>query len=165
MAISRLTTNLFCSRTLQGFTGVHIASIIATTWILMLNGAVGYQLIDDGTALSTLLMLISSALLFIGTGYIALDTGYNWSGYWATNQVQFAPNRSYALYTLYFLVPLVFLFIYFVLEAVLVVTVLGEFKPMSKSQKPFSQTTASPPQTLISIRYGKACRKLPLTAP
>lgn len=98
----------------------------------MLNGAVGYQLIDDGTILSVSLMVISGALLFIGTGYIALDTGLNWSGYWATSGVQSPPNQNYALYTLYFLVPLVFLFIYFVLEAVLVVTVLREVKPMCK---------------------------------
>jgi hypothetical protein len=48
----------------------------------MLNGAVGYQLLDDGTAVSIGLLLISSLLIFIGTGYIALDTGFSWTGYW-----------------------------------------------------------------------------------
>ena len=37
----------------------------------MLNGAVGYQLLDDGTAVSIGLLLISSVVIFIGTGYIS----------------------------------------------------------------------------------------------
>ena len=48
----------------------------------MLNGAVGYQLLDDGTPVSIGLLLISSIIIFIGTGYIALDTGLGWTGYW-----------------------------------------------------------------------------------
>lgn len=47
------------------------------------------------------------------------------------------PNRTYAVYTLYLLLPLVLLFIYFVLEAYLVVRVLGEKKPLRKSPLSF----------------------------
>ena len=110
------------------FSAVHIASIIATLWILMMNGAVGYQLLDDGTALSVGLVFGSAAALFIGTGYIALDTGFSWTGYW--NDTLTNPNRAYALYTLYQLVPLVFLVVFFLLEAVLVLRVLGETRPL-----------------------------------
>ncbi|KAJ9641849.1 hypothetical protein H2199_005062 [Coniosporium tulheliwenetii] len=112
----------------RGFSAAHIAAVVATTWILMLNGAVGYQLLDDGTALSIGLILISAAVWFVGTGYIALDTGFSWTGYW--DDTLSAPNRSYWLYTLYQLVPLVFLVIFFILEAYLVLRVLGEKKPM-----------------------------------
>ncbi|KAI7111111.1 hypothetical protein D0869_16279 [Hortaea werneckii] len=112
----------------RGFSAVHIAAIVATLWILMMNGAVGYQLVDDGTPLSIGLIFGSAAVLFIGTGYIALDTGFSWTGYW--DDTLTAPNRSYSLYTLYQLVPLVFLFVFFVLETVLVLKVLGEVKPM-----------------------------------
>ena len=112
----------------RAFSAVHIAAIISTLWILMMNGAVGYQLVDDGTALSLGLVFGSAALLFIGTGYIALDTGFSWTGYWDTTIE--APNRAYALYTLYQLVPLVFLVVFFILEAVLVLRVLGEVRPM-----------------------------------
>ena len=80
------------------FVAIHIAAITATSWILMLNGAVGYQLLDDGTAVSIGLLLISSLVIFIGTGYIALDTGLNWTGYW--EDTRFVPNQAYALYTL-----------------------------------------------------------------
>jgi hypothetical protein len=98
--------------------------ITAATWILMLNAVVGFQILDDGTPLS----LGSAAALFIGTGYITLDTGYGWTGYWNSSLQD--PNRNIALYVLYQLAPLVFLFVFFVLESILVLRVLGERKPM-----------------------------------
>lgn len=111
-----------------GFSAVHLAAIVATTWILMLNGIVGYQLLDDGTPVSLGLMAVSAAMLFIGTGYIALDTGFSWTGYW--DDTLTGNNRAYALYTLYQLGPLVFLFVFFCLEAFLVLRILGERKPL-----------------------------------
>ncbi|RQM04659.1 hypothetical protein DH86_00004349 [Scytalidium sp. 3C] len=111
------------------FTGIHIGMIIATTWILMLNAAVGYQLVDDGTPMSLVLLIGSALVLFIGTGYIALDTGYRWTGEW--NSSYTGNNRNIALYVLYQLAPLVFLVVFYVMEAYLVVRVLGERKPMA----------------------------------
>ncbi|EPE30887.1 hypothetical protein GLAREA_03854 [Glarea lozoyensis ATCC 20868] len=111
------------------FTGIHLGMIIATLWILLLNAVVGFQLLDDGTPLSLGLIVASAAALFIGTGYIALDTGYNWTSYWQSS-VTDEPHRNIALYVLYQLAPLVFLFAFFVLETALVIRVLGERKPM-----------------------------------
>ncbi len=102
--------------------------IVATLWILMLNAVVGYQLLDDGTPLSVGLMAGYAAILFIGTGYIALDTGYSWTGHFDSSLS--GNNRNTGLYVLYQLVPLIFLFVFFVLETVLVIRVLGERKPM-----------------------------------
>jgi hypothetical protein len=112
----------------RAFSAVHIAAVVATLWILMLNGAVGYQILEDGTPTSMGLILFSALILFIGTGYIALDTGFSWTNYW--DSTLDAPNRAYALYTLYQLVPLVFLTIFFLLEAFLVLRILGERRPM-----------------------------------
>jgi hypothetical protein len=124
------------------FTAIHIAAITATSWILMLNGAVGYQLLDDGTIMSIGLLLISSLVIFIGTGYIALDTGFSWTGYWDSTRV--LPNQAYALYTLYQLVPLVFIVIFFLLEAFLVLRILGERKPMRRcSWQSLASTSAN----------------------
>ncbi|CAL3966916.1 unnamed protein product [Diplocarpon coronariae] len=110
------------------FTGIHLGLIIATLWILMLNAVVGYQLIDDGTPISLGLMLGSAGALFIGTGYITLDTGYQWTGNF--NSSLSGDNRSVALYVLYQLAPLIFVFAFFLLETALVIRVLGERKPM-----------------------------------
>lgn len=113
----------------QAFTGIHIGFIIATTWILMLNAVVGYQIVDDGTPLSLGVIAGTALVLLIGTGYIALDTGYHWTGYW--NSSYQLPNRNIALYVLYQLAPLVFLVAFFILEAILVLRVLGEIRPMA----------------------------------
>lgn len=102
--------------------------IVATLWILMLNAIVGYQIVDDGTPLSLGLIFASAAVLFIGTGYIALDTGYSWTGHFDSSYT--GQNRNIGLYVLYQLAPLIFLFAFFVLESVLVIRVLGERKPM-----------------------------------
>lgn len=110
------------------FTGIHLGMIVATLWILMLNAAVGYQLLDDGTPLSLGLMVGSAAALFIGTGYIALDTGYSWTGHFDSSLG--GQNHNVGLYVLYQIAPLVFLFAFFVLETALVIRVLGERKPM-----------------------------------
>ncbi|PYH89757.1 export control protein CHS7-like protein [Aspergillus ellipticus CBS 707.79] len=112
----------------KGFSAVHIAAITATCWILLLNALVGYQLLDDGTPASIGLIAASSVVLFIGTGYIALDTAFNWTGEFATTASDH--YRNIALYVLYQLFPLVCLVAFYVLEAVLVIRVLGELRPM-----------------------------------
>lgn len=105
--------------------------IVATTWTLLLNAVVGYQILDDGTPVSIGLMFISGIILLVGTGYIALDTGYHWTGYWDSSYEFSDGNRHIALYTLYQLLPLVFVVAFFVLEAILVLRVLGEVRPMA----------------------------------
>lgn len=94
----------------------------------MLNAVVGYQIIDDGTPVSLALFVGSAALLLVGTGYIALDTGLQFTGFWDDSYD--LPNRQIALYVLYQLLPLVLLVAFFVLETILVIRVLGETRPM-----------------------------------
>ncbi|KAI4211955.1 MAG: hypothetical protein LQ351_005295 [Letrouitia transgressa] len=94
----------------------------------MLNGIVGFQLLDDGTPLSLGLILFSAVALFVGTGYIALDTAFSYSGHFDGSRT--GENRNIGLYVLYQLAPLVFLAAFFILETVLVLRVLGEKKPM-----------------------------------
>jgi hypothetical protein len=112
------------------FTAIHLGAIVATIWVLLLNGVVGYQLVDDGTPLSLGLILLSAIALFVGTGYIALDTAFSWTGHFAPNPQ--SPNYNLGLYILYQLVPLIFLVVFFFLESWLVLRVLGERKPMRK---------------------------------
>lgn len=89
---------------------------------------VGYQLLDDGTPISIGLFVISGLIFFIGTGYIALDTAFDWTGEWQSSHA--GENRNIALYVLYQLWPLVCLVVFFVMETILVVGVLGEIRPM-----------------------------------
>lgn len=96
-----------------------------------MNGVVGYQLLDDGTPLSLGLLLLSAGALFIGTGYIALDTGFRWTGHFDSSLA--APNRNIGLYVLYLLFPLLCLVGFFIAETNLVLRVLGEKRPMRLS--------------------------------
>ncbi|KAI9846175.1 MAG: hypothetical protein M1837_004289 [Sclerophora amabilis] len=112
----------------KGFTGVHLGAIVATVWILLLNAVVGFQLLDDGTPVSLGLLLGSGAALLVGTGYIALDTGYQWTGHFDPSLTP--PNRNVGLYVLYQFAPLLFLVVFFILETFLVLRILGEKRPM-----------------------------------
>ena len=121
----------------KGFTAAHLGSITATLWVLLLNGVVGFQVLDDGTPISLGLILFSAIAFFVGTGYVALDTAFSYTHTFASSLQ--APNRNVALYVLYQLWPLICLFGFFVLETVLVLRVLGERKPMgSYSHSPES---------------------------
>ncbi|KAF3394422.1 Chitin synthase export chaperone [Penicillium rolfsii] len=112
----------------KGFSAVHLAAIAATSWILLMNALVGFQLIDDGTPASIGLISVSALALFIGTGYIALDTAFSWTGHFDSSLT--GNNRNIGLYVLYQLFPLVCLVLFFLLETVLVLRVLGEVRPM-----------------------------------
>ena len=112
----------------KGFSCLHIAAIVATLWVLLLNALVGFQILDDGTSVSVLLIGGSAAAIFVGTGYIALDTAFSWTGFWDSSHS--GQHSHKALYTLYQVAPLVFLFLFFVFESILVLRVLGERKPM-----------------------------------
>jgi hypothetical protein len=94
----------------------------------LLNAIVGYQIVDDGTPISLGLMIGSAIVLLIGTGYIALDTGFSWTHHFDASWG--LPNQNIGLYVLYQLVPLIFIVVFFVLEAILVLRVLGEVRPM-----------------------------------
>ncbi|KAL2808187.1 chitin synthase III catalytic subunit [Aspergillus granulosus] len=111
----------------KGFSAVHIAAIAAASWVLFLNALVGFQFLDDGTPASIGLFLVSAGAIFVGTGYIALDTGFDWTGEFETTSPDY---RNIALYVLYQLFPLVCLVAFFLLETYLVIRVLGEFRPM-----------------------------------
>ena len=103
--------------------------VAATAWLLLINAIVGYQLMEDGTAASVGLTVLSALAVFVATGYVALDTGFNFTGKFA-----YGPNtlRNVALYVLYLLFPLLLIVAYFVLETVLVLGVLGETRPMGE---------------------------------
>jgi hypothetical protein len=66
---------------LKAFTGIQLGAIVTTFWFLLFNSFVGHQVLDDSTPTSISFLAVPGLALFIGTGYIALDTGYSWTGY------------------------------------------------------------------------------------
>lgn len=125
-----------------------MGAIAATAWVLLLNAIVGYQLLDDGTPLSVGLVTGSALVFFVATGkrdsrgfkfrdlicvtaYVALDTGFHNPGKITTEP---GTLKNYALYVLYLLFPLLAIVAFFILETVLVLKILEEYLPMSKSR-------------------------------
>ena len=78
-------------------------------------------------------ILGSAAAIFIGTGYITLDTALSWTRTFDPSLDPATSNRNIGLYVLYQLFPLVCIVVFFVLETILVLRVLGEKKPMRES--------------------------------
>lgn len=113
---------------------MHIGAITATFWVLLLNAIVGYQLLDDGTILSVVLVAGSMLLVFLGTGYITMDSRSKDLGGWTETflTTDGGEPRNYALYALYLLFPIVAVAGYFILETVLVLHVLEEKRPMGR---------------------------------
>lgn len=71
--------------------------------------------------------MIECASSNVPAAYIAVDTGFDFTG-------TFNPNpdtlKNYALYVMYLLWPLIMLVAYFILECVLVLVVLRESRPI-----------------------------------
>ena len=122
----------------QGFTAVHLGAITATLWVLLLNGVVGFQILDDGTPISLGLILGSGIAFFVGTGFIALDTAFSYTNTFVSSLSAQSNNRNVALYVLYQLWPLICLVGFFILETVLVLRILGEKKPMRQHNLSYS---------------------------
>ncbi|KAI5291832.1 hypothetical protein KEM54_005690 [Ascosphaera aggregata] len=111
----------------DGFSSVHIAAIAATNWILLMNGLTSLQLRVDGDAIALAFISGTAGLIFICTGYIALDTAFDWTGQFVTTKAD--GYRNYALYVLYQLFPLVCLVLYFLTQGFTCLVALGEFVP------------------------------------
>lgn len=120
---------------------------------------VGFQFIDDGTVRSIGAILLTAIALFVGTGYIALDTVYSWTGRFADSSTNADDNPNIGLYVLYLLLPLVLLFLFFVLETILVLRVLGERRPMSKFDGSWASTPANGTCSISAGRSGQLCTR------
>ncbi|RPA84761.1 hypothetical protein BJ508DRAFT_339410 [Ascobolus immersus RN42] len=113
-------------KVVKGFSAVHIGSITAFFWTLFIFAIVKFQYLDDGTLLSIGLVLGSGLIIFAGTGYIALDTAFQW-----TSQFVYSGDyKNLALYVLYLIEPLIMIALYVILATIVVLMVLGERKPM-----------------------------------
>jgi len=99
--------------------------------VLLINAIVGYQLMDDGTPLSVGLTATSALAVLVAVAYVAIDTGVNYSGKFKTTNT--AELKNYALYVLYLLFPLLLVVAYFILESVLVLSVLKETRPLGEN--------------------------------
>lgn len=89
---------------------------------LLINGFVGFQLYEDGTTLSVWLLRLCSFGMFIISGAVSLLTFKGWGG--------LAPDKTIGLFVVVYLFNAIVLFIYVVLQLMLVVNTLQDRWPL-----------------------------------
>ncbi|ORX95578.1 hypothetical protein K493DRAFT_324619 [Basidiobolus meristosporus CBS 931.73] len=108
------------SRVYPWFTAVHMALISTAIWCLLLNGFVGFQFAEDGTALSLWSIRISSLII--------------WGGVFAVSVLTFKQYLNatvpLTLWVIYTVLNGAAIAIYFILQVILVVRTLDDWWPL-----------------------------------
>ncbi|KAJ1988732.1 Chitin synthase, class 7 [Dimargaris cristalligena] len=104
------------------FTAAYLGVTSALVWCLLLNGFVGFQFYEDGTALSLWSMRLSSLVIFGITFFIAVGTFLNVAGLKSTEPM--------GVFIIWFIFNSVCLGIYLLSQIVLVVNTLDEYWPL-----------------------------------
>ncbi|KAL8281242.1 hypothetical protein RQP46_006276 [Phenoliferia psychrophenolica] len=105
----------------------NIANIILF-WCLLWVAFLSLQVVEDGTFPSILPMMAGLVILTVGSGYIAVDTGFTVTQYFLSDDP--AKLHSTWLFVLTLIWPAVAAFSYFSVQLVVVVRVLKESKPL-----------------------------------
>lgn len=103
---------------------VAIQNGLSSTLItcLLINGFVGFQLYEDGTPLSLWMMRLCSLAAFVITFLVSIATFKSWAG--------LRPTNTIGLFVVLYLLNAVQLFIYVVLQIMLVVRTLQDRWPL-----------------------------------
>ncbi|KAJ3337659.1 Chitin synthase, class 7 [Gonapodya sp. JEL0774] len=104
------------------FTAAHVAMTTATYWCLLINGFVGFQWAEDGTALSLWTIRGSCLFIFALTYFVSFGT--------FTSQFSFSSSNPVALFAIYILLNAASLVVYVFLQIVLVLNNLEDRWPL-----------------------------------
>lgn len=104
------------------FVAVQSGLVSSLCACLLVNGFVGFQLYEDGTALSVWLIRISSVAMFAMTFVISLLTFKSWGG--------LGPENTIGLFVVLYLFNAICVAIYIVMQLLLVVNTLDDRWPI-----------------------------------
>lgn len=104
------------------FVAVQCGLVSSTCISLMINGFVGFQLYEDGTTLSVWLLRVCSVTMFAISFVVALLTFKGWGG--------LGPENTVGLFVIVYIFSAIFLFVYIVMQILLVVGTLQERWPL-----------------------------------
>ncbi|KAK9764040.1 Chitin synthase, class 7 [Basidiobolus ranarum] len=105
------------------FAALHTGLMCATTWSLLLNGFIGFQFIEDGTALTVWGIRGSSGVIALITFIVSIGTFHNISD--ALN-----PDKPTGLWVLYFVLNGACILVYFILQVILIFSSLDNLWPL-----------------------------------
>ncbi|KAJ3201192.1 Chitin synthase, class 7 [Entophlyctis luteolus] len=104
------------------FVAIDVGIIVSVFWILLFNGFVGFQWIEDGSPASLWALRGSTASLFLTSFLIAIFT--------FSNTANLSSSTPTLLFIIQFVLPLVFLVLYAILQTILVVNALDDRWPL-----------------------------------
>ncbi|GAA5975017.1 hypothetical protein JCM11641_006804 [Rhodosporidiobolus odoratus] len=104
------------------FAAIHTGLTCATYWALLVNGFVGFQVVEDGTPLSIWFLQGSSAVVGLIVGLVAIGTFKNSAGLDSTHPT--------GLWVLQFIFNLACIVIYIVAQLILVIRTLDDRWPI-----------------------------------
>ncbi|THU87545.1 hypothetical protein K435DRAFT_341398 [Dendrothele bispora CBS 962.96] len=121
------------STALVVLTAIHAGVVAAWFWMLLANGMVATQFVDDGSWASLMPFSIFSAAIFAGTTYISLDVALHITDTLGppdrTDPNSIRDLKSIPLFVLTSIWPLVAALLYFGLITYIVLRILNERKP------------------------------------
>ncbi|KAI9322146.1 chitin synthase III catalytic subunit-domain-containing protein [Dichotomocladium elegans] len=106
----------------QWLTAIQLGLVTSSFWCLMLNGFVGFQFAEDGTPMSLWSIRISTFIIFLITGFIAIATFVELGS--------FSRRSPGALWAFYILVNGIFFITYVISQIVLVLRSLDDRWPL-----------------------------------
>jgi len=104
------------------FVSIQNGFASATCVSLMINGFVGFQLYEDGTTLSVWLLRVCSTIMFLVSFAVSILTFKSIGG--------LGPTNTIGLFVVVYIFSALFIFIYVVMQALLVVGTLQERWPL-----------------------------------
>lgn len=104
------------------FVAIQNGLVSALCTCLLVNGFVGFQLYEDGTALSVWLIRVPSAIMFAMTFVISLLTFKSWGG--------LGPQNTVGMFVVLYLLNAIAIAIYIVMQLLLVVNTLDDRWPL-----------------------------------
>jgi len=107
---------------LPWFTAAQVGLASSLSLSLLINGFVGFQLYEDGTALSVWLLRTCCIAWFLITALIALFTFEAWAG--------LGPDNTVALFVVMYIINALFLLVYVVMQLLLVTNTLQDRWPL-----------------------------------
>jgi len=116
------------STALVVLTAILAGTIAALFWVLLMNGLVSTQVVEDGTMASIIPLYGIAFLFFAATTYISLDTALLFTSAFKSTPPQ--ALRNVALFVLTNVWPGVAIILYFLLMTWVIIGVLREKKPM-----------------------------------
>ncbi|KAI5451663.1 hypothetical protein NCC49_001644 [Naganishia albida] len=120
------------SAAISVLSAIHVGLIALTGWLLLVNAAVAFQLLEDGSATSLLILYAGGAVFFATTAYFALDQAFGITSLFYLSRSSAAERdlANIALMLLGVLWPYLAVALYFVMTVWVVYFHLRETKPL-----------------------------------